>query len=279
MTHLPPSDERVAGAETFSASAADAATSTPPVEANPYWRIFRRLGPAGPLALIAATVPALTGFLVATLPYWFESLAPWLRAHQTQGLIFYVLGFVILGGLAILPTWAHSIFGGWCFGFRAGFPAAVASIVGGATVGYVVGRLASGRRVVELLEEHPKTRAVYDSLLRSGFGRSLLIVTLIRIPPSSPYAVTNLALSCARVNPLVYILGTLLGISPRTGIVVLVGSKLSKLSFDAPHRFLTAVMTIVATAIVLSIIGYLANQAIAQITRPASPAPVEQPDH
>ena len=174
---------------------------------------------------------------------------------------------MIAGGLAILPTWAHSVMGGWVFGFATGFPAAILSIVGGSAVGYIVGRLASGERIVRLLEEHPKSRAVYDSLLRSGFGKSLLIVTLIRLPPSSPYAVTNLALASARVHPFVYLLGTFLGLAPRTAVVVYLASKLSQLDFKTPHPRLAIAMMIISTLIVLGILGHLANRAITQVTQ------------
>lgn len=230
----------------------------------PYLRVFRRLGPAGPLALLAASVPAITGFYLVkkVLPL----IAPWLRGHPIEGILIYVLGFTVVGGLAILPTWAHSVLGGWAFGFHRGYPAAVASIIGGSLVGYIVGRFASGRRVVELLEEHPRTRAVYDCLLRSSPAKSLLVVTLIRVPPSSPYAVTNLALAAARVNPVIYLLGTFLGIAPRTGIVVWIASRLSQLSFDDPHRGWTIAIMIASTLVVLSILSNLANRAIARVT-------------
>ena len=53
------------------------AASEAPRPSHAFWQVFRRLGPAGPLALVAASVPAITGFIITSLPYW---IAPWIRA-------------------------------------------------------------------------------------------------------------------------------------------------------------------------------------------------------
>ncbi len=232
-------------------------------QAQAVWRGFRRLGPAGPLAVVAASTPALAGVAVIGL---MSRIAPWLQAHPLEGFLSYVGAFTVLGGLALMPTYAYAVMGGWAFGLRLGLAAMMTAIAGASTVAYVIGRLASGDRVVQLLEEHEKSRAVYNALLRSGSWKSLLIVTLIRIPPNSPFAITNLALSAARVHPVAYLAGTLLGISPRTGFAVFLGAGLSQLSFEKPHQTWLFVGGLAATLVVLVILGYLGNKAIAQVT-------------
>jgi uncharacterized membrane protein YdjX (TVP38/TMEM64 family) len=239
---------------------------------HPIWRVFRRLGPAGPLAVVAASAPAIPGFALLGSMYW---IAPWLREHPIQGLSVYILGYAVLGGLALMPTYAHSVLGGWAFGSTLGLPVALAAAMtafgAAASLAYAIGRLASGDRVVQLLEEHAKTRAVYHALLQSGFWKSLMIVTLIRIPPNSPFAITNLALSAARVHPIAYLLGTLAGMTPRTGIAIFIGAGLSQLTFDNPHRISLYIGGLAATLIVLAILGYLGNRAIAQVTGSRAP--------
>src|SRR4051812_18704038 len=80
----------------------DAARTTQPSEyaAPTGWDkagvFFRRLGPAGPLALLAATFPPLGGFVLIG---FISKIAPWLREHPTQGLVIYVGGFSTLAAL------------------------------------------------------------------------------------------------------------------------------------------------------------------------------------
>lgn len=224
---------------------------------------LHRLGPAGPLAVLASTLPAIGGF---ALLFLFTLIGPWLKAHDGLGVAVYIAGFATLAGFAILPTYAQSILGGWAFGFAAGFPAAVAGALGGAMIGYTVGRRATGDRVVRLMAEHARWKAVHDALLGSGFWKSLLIVTLIRVPPSSPFAITNLVLAALRVHPLVYALGSLIGLAPRTGAVVFLAAGLRELTFEHPQQKWMWIVSIVVTLIVIAIIGQLANKAIAKVT-------------
>jgi len=230
---------------------------------------LRRLGPAGPLALVSATLPMLGGFvLLATL----NPVGEWLKGHETIGWFLYVAGFALLAGLAVLPTYAQAVLGGWAFGLAGGFPGALLGFAGGALLGYTLARWASGNRVVELIEEHPRWRAVYDALLRSGSLKSLLIVTLLRLPPNSPFAVTNLVLSATRVPLGIYLLATVIGMAPRTAVAVYVASTLKTLSFDEMQRPWLLVAGIVVTVAVLLVIGTIANRALARVTDPSKTA-------
>jgi uncharacterized membrane protein YdjX (TVP38/TMEM64 family) len=185
---------------------------------------FRRLGPAGFLAIIAATLPPLGGFVLIGLSGSY--VAPFLRSHPNAGPFMYAGGFALLAGFALLPTYAQSLLGGWAFGFRTGLTFALVGFGGASLIAYVVARKASGDHVIKLIDEHPKWRAVYDALLGRGFWRTLGIVTLVRIPPNSPFALTNLLMATVRVPVVPYLIGTLLGMAPRTAAVVYFGSGL-----------------------------------------------------
>lgn len=224
---------------------------------------LRRLGPAGPLALIASTLPAIGGF---ALLFLLKLIGPWLQAHGGLGVAVYIACFAALAGFALLPTYAQAILGGWAFGFVLGCPAAIAGVLGGALLGYAVGRRATGDRVVKLIAEHPKWVAVHEALIGSSFWKSLLIVALVRLPPSSPFAITNLALAALRVHPLAYTLGSLIGLAPRTGAAVFLAAGLKELTFDQPRQKWVWVTSIVLTLVVIAIIGHLANKAIAKVT-------------
>src|SRR5690242_9471528 len=68
--------------------------------------ILHRLGPAGPLAVLAASMPAIGGFLMLGSIKWF---APWLRTHQLSGILICIFVYAVLGGFALLPSYAHSV--------------------------------------------------------------------------------------------------------------------------------------------------------------------------
>jgi len=227
------------------------------------WRgLFRRLGPAGPLAIISSTLPAIGGF---TLLFLLNLLGPWLKEHGATGVLIYVLCYAGLSGAALLPTYAQAALGGWAFGFAIGFPAALGGVLGGAMLGYALGRWAAGDRVVGLIEEHRRWKAVHAELVGSGFWRTLLIVTLVRLPPSSPFAITNLVLSATRVRPLAYGLGTLLGLAPRTGAAVFIAAGVKELTFDQAGNKWMWIIGIALTLIVVLIIGQMAARAVARL--------------
>lgn len=234
--------------------------------------VLRRLGPAGPLAVIAATLPAIGGFLLLGL---LNVVGPWLKGHDLLGVVFYVAGFATLAGFALLPTYAQCILAGWAFGFGVGFPAALAGALGGALIGYAVARRATGERVVRLIAEQPKWQAVYVALLGSGFWRSLLLVTLVRLPPNSPFAMTNLVLAAVRTHPLVYCVATVLGLAPRAGAAVFLGAGLHELTFQDTDQKWMWIAGIVITLVVVIIIGHLAKQALTKFATP-TPAPAAQ---
>ncbi|MFZ4574742.1 MAG: hypothetical protein ACOYN0_10120, partial [Phycisphaerales bacterium] len=105
--------------------------------------IFKRLGPAGPLAVIALTLPALGGFLLLAK---MSTVGSWLRDRGDSGVWIYISGFALAAGLAILPTYSLAALGGWAFGMQTGFLAALAGFTGASIIGYLTGRAASGDR-------------------------------------------------------------------------------------------------------------------------------------
>ena len=250
-------------------------TTAPPVAPQFSWaktlEILRRLGAVSILGIISVTIPALGGI---TLLFFLDHVGNWLKSHQDTGPFIYLAGFALLSGLALLPTYAQAILGGWAFGFAIGFPAALAGLVGGSTIAYIIARRTSGQRVTDLIREYPRLRVVYDTLIGSSFWRALLLVFLLRLPPNAPFAATNLLLAVTRVPPVAYTIGTLMGLAPRTAIVIYVASRLSKLdvSEGLPWGFMIA--GVLVSLGVLAIIGMLANRAIKQMTL-AQPAPAK----
>lgn len=233
--------------------------------------LFTRLGPAGIVGVLSAVLPALGGFvLLANL----GTLGPWFRDMELAGLVLYAVIFMVTAGLAILPTYAQAVLGGWAFGLAEGTLGALAGFAGGSLIGYVVGRKASGDRVMKILDEQPKWRAVRDALVgpeggKNRFFKTLLIVTLIRIPPNSPFALTNLVLSSVKTAWLPYLLGTMIGMLPRTMVAVyiatLIKGALTRDTLNEAKPVWLLPTGILLAVFVLVVLGYIANKAVKKV--------------
>ncbi len=231
--------------------------------------IVKRLGPAAVLAVVAAFMPAIGGTLILV---YADSIGTWLRSHDATGLLIYGVAFAVLSGLALLPTYAQSFLGGWAFVFQSAFPAALGGFLGGSLIGYEIARGASGDRVEKIIEEKPKWKAVRDSLVGRGFWPTLGIVTLIRLPPNSPFAISNLVMASVQVARLPYLLGTLIGMAPRTGAAVFIGGLFRDVAaseaLEGKKPVWVLPVAIGSAVVVVIVIGAIANRAIARVTTP-----------
>jgi uncharacterized membrane protein YdjX (TVP38/TMEM64 family) len=204
-------------------------------------------------------MPPVSGMvLLGTL----HEVGPWLRTHGELGLVAYVVGFTVLGGLALLPTYAQSMLGGWAFGVPTGTVAALVGFVGAALVSYGLSRRVSGDRLARLLAQQTRWNAVYEALVRSGFWKAVLIITLLRLPPNAPFAASNVAMSALNVPVVPFGLGTLLGLAPRTSAVVLLGASLSQLDYSSRPAVGWFIGGLVLTVVALGALGLIANRAL-----------------
>ena len=212
-------------------------------------------------------LPFFSGLVLVGL---LTTIAPVLRAHWGWGVPLYVGAFVLLAGLALVPTYALALLGGWTFGFAVGFPAALVGYMGGAWLGYELGRRTAGTRVIELLQEHPKWDAVFHALLTGRPVHVVTLIALVRLPPTFPFAPLNLLLAAARVTPRHYLLGSFLGMAPRTVVTVYLASRASRLDLATVHDRWFLLGALLATALVVAILAHISNRALKQMTRPPS---------
>lgn len=235
---------------------------------------FKKLGPAGFLALAWAFVPALGSIVL----FWYmNSIGEYLRSHGNQGIGIYIACFAFLAGFGLMPTYASAILGGWAFGFAIGFPAALVGFVTAALIGRAIAKPTAKDRVESLIAEKPKWKAVRDALIGGTAVKTFLIVTMLRLPPNSPFAITNFVLSATRVPLLTYVFATLIGMAPRTGAVLYIASTLqNKMASDAaktrPDWLLE--IGIGAMIVVLVVLWHIGDQAIRKLTA----GPQQQPE-
>ncbi len=240
-----------------------------------FMAVFGRLGLAGWLGLAWAVVPAVAGITLLTrmkpVSQWIIELAGQGGADRWQSVGVYVLGFVVLSGVGVLPTFAISVLGGYAFGPVVGFAAALAGFGGASVVGYLIARLIAREKVEQEIRRHEKARVVRNALVRSGFAKTLLIVTLVRVPPNSPFALMNGTLATTGVGLPAYVIGTLVGMAPRTFAYVLIGQQVTDWSDAKTPRWMI-IAGIVVTIVVLMIIGSIANKALQRVTGSADQA-------
>lgn len=196
---------------------------------------FRDFGRAGPVAVVAAFLPMAGGFLLLG---FMPVVSGWLNGLGWAGVGVYVAIFAMTSGLAILPTYAQAALGGYAFGLVGGVPAALAGFLGGSILGYAAARRMAGDDANAAIDRHPKWCAVRDAFvamdtdagrpgLQAGFWRTLGIVTLVRVPPNSPFALTNLLMASVRVPRVAFLIGTAAGMLPRTALVVWIGAQVA----------------------------------------------------
>jgi uncharacterized membrane protein YdjX (TVP38/TMEM64 family) len=230
---------------------------------------MRDLGPAGILAAVWIIVPAALGF---TLLAYLGTASEWLNSLGHGGPVVFAAIFALTSGFGLLPTYAQAVLGGWVFGTAIGLPAALVGFVGGSLIGWCIARIVSQQRVERAIERHNQARIIRTALVGQGFWKTLGIVSLIRIPPNSPFALTNLAMAACGVRLPAYTLGTAIGMTPRTAVVVIVASAaaasgakdLQSFIADGPG-FWVFIGGIVVLIIVLAIIASIAKRALTRV--------------
>jgi len=231
------------------------------------WRVATQMGFASVLGVLASTLPLIGS---VGLYAYISPIADWLRTHPV-GVWIYLAGFVVLGGVALLPTYAQSALGGFAFGAAMGIPLALGGFAGAALLGFLIAQCASPERVQRVVDANPRAGAVRRALAGGGFLRQAGMVTLLRLPPTSPFALTNLVLAAAGVRTLPFVVGTVLGMAPRTIVAVIIGAGIKQtlteesLKSAAPKELWWA--GIAVSIAVLIVIMVIAKRALAGVLR------------
>jgi len=231
---------------------------------------------AGALAVAWAVLPATMGFVLLSQ---IEPVSAWLLANPFQGFVLYVIAFAVTSGLGLLPTYAQSVLGGWVFGpligIAGGTSGALLGFAGGALIGYIVSRLVARNRVEKWIEGRAKADAVRQALVGRGFWPTLGIVALVRLPPNSPFSVTNLALASTGVPLPAYLAGTVLGMTPRTALAVGLAAAAAATgaqdiqSFIREQGWLPFVIGLAALLGAIGVIGVIAKRALDRVSASA----------
>lgn len=228
----------------------------------------RRLLASGVLGVLWISLPPLAGIYILVE---LQDIARFLQQDLTHGFWAYVAVFAITAGLGLLPTYSQSFLGGWVFGLQWGLTGAIMGFTGGAAIGYLFARLVTGDSVDRWIDRHPRGRVIRDTLARGSTLRTLLVVTLLRLPPNSPFAMTNYALSATRVPFWLAMTATPIGMLPRTAIVCFLASAAvsegaQNIMEAVEDKPIWAIVFAIGTSIAaIAIMGRLANRALAKL--------------
>jgi len=227
--------------------------------------IIKRLGPAAWLGIAWSVLPLVAGltllsnmgaaqrFLVGTEDNPGLSLE--------AGLALYVSIFIITAGLGVLPTVSQAILAGFAFGVSWGFPAALVGFGGASIIGYFIASVVARKRVEDEIHNHPKAAIIRDAFIRHGKVRALLILTLIRVPPNSPFALTNYAMSVSGVKLVPFLIATIVGMAPRTFAAVWIGAQVGSWDEAKMPKWLV-IGGIVLAVVILIGLGQFANKVV-----------------
>lgn len=222
----------------------------------------RRLGPAGPLAAVMVFLPiagglALLGFL--------NRLGPWLKSHESPPVILAAAAATAgLAGFSLVPTYMLEIIAGWAFGAATGLVVAIVGITAAATIGFGLTRLVVRGHVLQSAHDHPRCEAVRRAMLDGGPIRAGMMVALLRLAPVVPFGATNLLMASAGCRVVPFAIGTALGNLPRAATIVFMAAEMSQLSFRQQPGLI--IVSVVATVVVVCVIGLVAKRALAQMT-------------
>jgi uncharacterized membrane protein YdjX (TVP38/TMEM64 family) len=225
---------------------------------------IRELGHLTPLALISTFMPIVGSSLLIV---FLIPIGHWLRENWEIGTLVFLAGAVFFCGLALLPTNVIGILSGWAFSFELGLLVLLTGVIGASIISFFINSRLSGERLPEALRKHPRSAAVYHSLLQDDLKKTMLIITLLRMSVVMPFAFTNFLLAASRVPLPAFIVGTAAGMLPRSASMAFVGSGLAELNLESTRDIYIFVLGAIASIVSMIAIAVISRKALERLTR------------
>ncbi len=220
-------------------------------------------GKFGSVAVLTMILPPIGSMILLTFVY---QISPWLQANMEIGVLIFVIFMTIFSGLALLATNILGVVSGFAFSFQIGLMAQIIGLVGASTLMFVLARHYAKSNLLSTINQKPRLQAIHRALLKDNSFKTLMIVTLIRLSPAMPFAVTNFIISASGVSFKTFIIGTILGMMPRASAVVFVGSSLSELDFSQPQESWMVIVGIAATILAVVVVSLVSKKALNNLT-------------
>ena len=185
---------------------------------------------------------------------------------------------MIFAGLGVLPTYVATIVGGWVFGLELGFAASAAGYLGGSTIGFGISKLVCSDHVATWIDSRKRWSIIRKTILEENAFKATGIIALIRLSPSGPFAVTNLVLAACGAGWKEFLIGSSVGIAPRTLIACFIAASASATgatdiqSLAQNQGYMTVIAGILIFMATLAVIGWVARAALDRALRDETPA-------
>ncbi|CAL8466491.1 g6027 [Coccomyxa elongata] len=191
------------------------------------------------------------------LDYFVEVVDTWgpLR-YPAYGLVYAVLEVLALPAVPLTMT------AGLLFGVAPGVCVVSVASTAAATVSFIIARYAARERVAELAQKNARFKAIDRAIGKN----SLKVVTLLRLSPLLPLALSNYLYGLTSVDLPSYVLGSWAGMLPGTIAYVAAGSY-GRALLDGSGEGLAVepwqvAAALVFTAIALAYLGRVAKDAL-----------------
>ncbi len=169
------------------------------------------------MVILSVLLPILASTGITVLLLYFENeLLLW---NWWQWLFLY-LAVSILMGFALMPTTLMAFLTGYFLGFE-GTPLMIISYLIASYTGYQLGLFLEGKKIHKNLLERPKVTHFLSSLKE----KSWKLIILVRLSPVLPFSVMNLVLSAIRFPLKIFLIGSFIGMIPRTLFAIYIGTK------------------------------------------------------
>ena len=197
----------------------------------------------------------------------------WLGSEDFKAAAIFAASYAVLTGLGILPTYAATIVGGWVFGVELGFAACAAGYLGGSTIGFCISKLVCSDHVATWIDSRKRWRIIRKTILEENKWKATGIIALIRLSPSGPFAVTNLVLAACGAGWTEFLIGSSLGIAPRTLFACFMAASASATgatdiqTLAKNQGYLAVIVGVVIFMATLAVIGFIARAALDRALR------------
>jgi uncharacterized membrane protein YdjX (TVP38/TMEM64 family) len=170
----------------------------------------------------------------------------------------------ILAVMALVPATTVTLAAGFAFGL-VGLPLAFASATVAAGCAFLISRHLLAGRLKRLVEDLPRSRAVYTAVGEGGWR----IVLLLRLSPIMPFSVLNYALGATELRFWPYVFATAIGIVPVMTLYVYLGALGEAALASAPMGAARTALLLLGLAATLAAAIYLARRARAELAKAA----------
>ncbi|MEI6273272.1 MAG: VTT domain-containing protein [Phycisphaerae bacterium] len=247
-------------------------TQTPP----PFvWKQFFQTLPRGMLGgfvlfIVWCVLPLTCGLILLAN---INSAHHWLGGEDLNAAMIFAASYAVLTGIGVLPTYAATIVGGWVFGVELGFAACAAGYLGGSAIGFGISKLVCADHVAKWIDSRKRWAIIRKTILEENAFKATGIIALIRLSPSGPFAVTNLVLAACGAGWTEFLIGSSVGIAPRTLIACFMAASASATgatdiqTLAKNQGYMAVIVGILIFVATLAVIGWVARAALDRALR------------